>query len=77
MLTYDDASSEVFASSFMIAASPGEYRLSSMLVALQIVLRPLDCYLLGTDNTGTAETVGKVKTCFVIIPAHRFPVCYA
>ncbi|MDY2657369.1 MAG: helix-turn-helix transcriptional regulator [Candidatus Limiplasma sp.] len=70
-LKYGYSSSEAFARAFKEAygVSPSEYRLNPVPVALHTVLRPLDCYLLDAEKTGTD---GEVKTYFVTIPAHKF-----
>lgn len=73
-MKYGYASGEAFARAFKAAygLSPGEYRLSPVPVALRTVLRSLDCYLLGADEMGPAETECEVKTYFVTVPAHKF-----
>lgn len=73
-LNYGFSSHEAFSRAFKKAygVSPSTYRKNPVPVVLRTILRPFDCYLLGTGGTGMTKSNGDVKTYFVTIPAHKF-----
>ena len=73
-LDYGFSSHEAFTRAFKEAygMTPSEYRENPTPVVLRTLLRPFDCYLLGSGGNETMETTGDVKTYFVTIPEHKF-----
>lgn len=73
-LDYGFSSHEAFTRAFkeVYGVTPSEYREHPTPVVLRTLLRPFDCYLLGSGGSGTMKTTGDVKTYFVTIPEHKF-----
>lgn len=73
-LDYGFSSHEAFTRAFKEAygVTPSEYREHPTPVVLRTLLRPFDCYLLGSGGNETMKTTGDVKTYFVTIPEHKF-----
>ena len=73
-MDYGFSSNEAFTRSFrdVYGITPSEYRKRPVPVVLRTVLRPFDCYLIGTGGIGMAKTQGDVKAYFVTIPAHKY-----
>ena len=73
-LDYGFSSHEAFTRAFKRAygVSPGEYRKHPRPVVLRTVLRPFDCYLMGSGGVSMESIPGDVKSYFVTIPAHKF-----
>lgn len=73
-LKYGFSSHEAFTRAFKetYGITPSEYRRKPVPVVLRTIIKPFDCYMLGIEGAGMAETRGDVKTYFVTIPAHKF-----
>ncbi|MBQ2708360.1 MAG: helix-turn-helix transcriptional regulator [Clostridia bacterium] len=72
-LDYGFSSHEAFTRAFREAygVTPSEWRANPHPVALRTLIRPLDCYLMGSGGCKHMAK-GSVKTYFVTIPAHKF-----
>ena len=72
-LDYGFSSHEAFTRAFREAygVTPSDWRANPRPVALRTLIRPLDCYLMGTGGSKHMAK-GSVKTYFVTIPAHKF-----
>ncbi len=73
-IDYGFSSHEAFTRAFKEAygMTPREYREHPTPVVLRTLLRPFDCYLLGSGGNDIMKTTGDVKAYFVTIPAHKF-----
>lgn len=73
-LHYGFSSHEAFTRAFKEAygISPSEYRRAPAPVTLHTVIKPFDCYLLGSGAIPAPAAVQDVKLYFVTIPAHKF-----
>ncbi|MCI8589551.1 MAG: helix-turn-helix transcriptional regulator [Clostridiales bacterium] len=73
-LDYGFSSHEAFSRSFKEAygVTPSEYRNHPVPVVLRTMIRPLDCYLMKSGETGMVNKTNEIKTYFVTIPAHKY-----
>lgn len=73
-LDYGFSSHEAFTRAFKEAygIAPSEYRQKPVPVVMRTIIKPFDCYLLGIEGTGMAESTDDIKIYFVTIPAHKF-----
>lgn len=71
---YGFSSHEAFTRAFKEAygTTPSEYRQNPRPVVLRTMIKPFDCYLLGTGVNAMEKSTKDVKTYFVTIPAHKF-----
>lgn len=73
-LDYGFSSHEAFSRAFkeQYGITPSDYRRNPRPVVLRTVIKPFDCYLLGTGGSGMENTSSDVNVYFVTIPAHKF-----
>lgn len=73
-LRYGFSSHEAFTRAFKEAygITPSEFRRHPVPVVLRTIIKPFDCYLIGSGKMGMEESVEDVKHYFVTIPAHKF-----
>lgn len=73
-LHYGFSSHEAFSRAFKKAygMTPSEYRQHPVPVVLRTIIKPFDCYLVGSGKMGMEESAEDVKIYFVTIPAHKF-----
>lgn len=73
-MDYGFSSNEAFTRAFKetYGTTPSEYRKNPIPVVLRTLIRPLDCYLIGTGGTSMATAKEDVNVYFVTIPAHKF-----
>ena len=71
---YGFSSHEAFTRAFreIYGVTPSEYRKNPVPVKLRTIIKPFDCYFLGIEGSGMAQTSGDVRVYFVTIPAHKF-----
>ena len=73
-IDYGFSSHEAFTRAFKdtYGITPSEYRQKPVPVVMRTIIKPFDCYLLGIEGTGMAESTDDIKIYFVTIPAHKF-----
>jgi len=73
-VSYGFSSNEAFSRAFREAygTSPSEYRQNPVPVVMRTVIKPLDCYLIGSGGEGMAKSDSHIKVYFITIPAHKF-----
>lgn len=73
-LNYGFSSHEAFTRAFKEAygITPSEYRQHPSPVVLRTIIKPFDCYLVGSGKMRAEESMGDIKIYFVTIPAHKF-----